>query len=118
VKRGEIWWVDLGGEPKHSEPAFRRPVVVVQDDLLTESRLATVMIAPITSNLRRGVAVGNVELDAQRSGLPRPSVVLVCQLMTVDKSFFDERVGALSKRKLHELDQGLTLALGLGAPSI
>lgn len=114
MKRGEIWWVELGGEPKGSEPAFRRAVVIVQDDLLTESRLATVMVAPITSNLRRGVAVGNVELDAKKSGLSRPSVVLVCQVMTVDKSLFDTRVGALSKRQLHELDEGLTLALGLG----
>lgn len=113
MKRGDIWWVDLG-EPKGSAPGFRRPVVVVQDDLLTESRLATVMVAPITSNLRRAVAVGNVELDA-KSGLSRPSVVLVCQVMTVDKSLFDEQVGALSKRQLHELDEGLLLALGLSA---
>lgn len=111
MKRGDIWWVDLG-EPKGSAPALRRPVVVVQDDLLTESRLATVMVAPITSNLRRAVAVGNVELDGKRSGLSRPSVILVCQIMTVDKLLFDEQVGALSKRQLHELDEGLMLALG------
>lgn len=112
MKRGDIWWVDLG-EPRHSAPPFRRPVVVVQDDLLTESQLATVMVAPITSNRRRALAVGNVELDGKKSGLSRPSVVLVCQVMTVDKSLFDEQVGTLSKRQLRELDEGLMLALGL-----
>jgi mRNA interferase MazF len=68
VKRGEIWWVDLG-DPKGSAPGFRRPVVIVQDDLLTESRLGTVMVAPITSNLKRGAAAGNVTLDIKASGL-------------------------------------------------
>jgi mRNA interferase MazF len=112
VKRGEIWWVDLG-EPKGSAPGFRRPVVIVQDDLLTESRLATVMVAPITSNLKRGWAAGNVTLDRKASGLSQPSVVLACQVMTVDKSLLDERVGSLSKRRLNDLDEGLTLVLGL-----
>jgi mRNA interferase MazF len=112
VKRGEIWWVDLG-DPKGSAPGFRRPVVIVQDDLLTESRLGTVMVAPITSNLKRGAAAGNVTLDIKASGLSQPSVVLVCQVTTVDKSLFDERVGTLSKRRIHDIDEGLTLALGL-----
>jgi mRNA interferase MazF len=113
MKRGEIWYVDLG-EPKGSAPGFRRPVVIVQDDLLTDSRLSTVMIAAVTSNLKRGLALGNVGLDTKSSGLKYASVILVCQVMTVDKSLLDEeRVGVLSKRQLKELDSGLTLALGL-----
>lgn len=113
MKRGEIWWVDLG-EPQGSAPAFRRPVVVVQIDQLTESRLQTVMVAPITSNLRRSAAIGNVRLKARDDSLPRESVVLVCQVMTIDKSLFDERKGSLSRRQLEELDDGLRLVLGLG----
>src|SRR3954467_13146843 len=113
MRRGEIWWVDLG-EPRGSAPAFRRPVVVVQDDLLTESQLATVMVAPITSNLRRGAAIGNITLKAKEGGLLRESVVLACQVMTVDKALFDAQAGALSRRQLAELDDGLRLALGLG----
>lgn len=112
MKRGEIWYVDLG-EPKGSEPGFRRPVVVVQDDLLTDSRLSTVMIAPVTSNLQRALAAGNVKLDSS-TGLKQTSVVLVCQVMTVDKALFEEAcVGTLSKRQLQELDSGLALALSL-----
>ena len=112
MKRGEIWWVDLG-EPLGAAPALRRPVVVVQDDLLTESRLHTVMVAPITSNLRRSVAMGNILLKARDSSLPRESVVLACQVMTIDKSLFEQRVGVLSRRQLEALDDGLRLALGL-----
>lgn len=112
MKRGEVWWVDLG-EPKGSAPGFRRPVVIVQDDLLTESRLQTVMVAPMTSNLKRGLAAGNLTLEAKASGLSQPSVVLACQVMTIDKSLLDERVGSLPRRRLEDLDAGLTLVLGL-----
>ena len=108
-----MWWVDLG-EPLGSEPAFRRPVVVVQDDLLTNSALGTVMVVPLTSNLRRAIAIGNVELAAADTGLSKASVALVCQVTTVDKSLFDERIGFLSRRLLARIDRGLTLALGLG----
>ena len=114
MKRGEIWWADLG-DPRGAQPAFRRPVVVVQDDLLTESRLATVMVVPLTTNLKRAVAVGNVSLDAKDSGLAKPCVALVCQVMCIDKVWLDERVRALPRRALRELDSGLSLALGLGA---
>ena len=114
VKRGEIWWADLG-EPKGSQPSFRRPVVVVQDDLLTQSKLGTVMVVPLTTNLKRGLAVGNVTLETRETGLSATSVALVCQVMTVDREFFTDSAGALSKRSLNKLDVGLRLALGLSA---
>ena len=113
MKRGETWWTDFA-EPQGSAPGFRLPVVIVQDDLLTDSLRHTVMVVPLTTNLQRGLAVGNVELSARETGLPRPSVALVCQVVTVDKSLFEQRVGSLSRRKLSEVDRGLRLALGLG----
>jgi mRNA interferase MazF len=90
-------------------------VLVVQDDLLTVSRLGTVMVVPLTTNLKRAAAIGNVQLSPRESGLAKPSVALVCQVVTVDKSLFESRVGSLSRRKLAEVDQGLRLVLGLGA---
>ena len=113
MKRGETWWTDFA-EPQGSAPGFRRPVVIVQDDLLTDSLLHTVMVVPLTTNLQRGLAVGNVELSARETGLPRPSVALVCHVVTVNKSLFEQRVGSLSRLKLSEVDRGLRLALGLG----
>ena len=112
MKRGAVWWVDLG-EPKGAEPAFRRPAVIVQDDLLTESRLATVMVVPLTSNLRRAAAAGNVLLEPDETGLSKSSVALVCQVMTVDKAWLSTRVAAVPRRAMKKLDQGLRLALGL-----
>ncbi|MBI4699931.1 MAG: type II toxin-antitoxin system PemK/MazF family toxin [Deltaproteobacteria bacterium] len=113
TRRGEIWWADLG-EPRGSAPALRRPVIVVQDDLLTVSALHTVMVVPMTSNLRRGQAVGNVTLAPRDTGLGRPSVALVCQVMTVDRAWLAQLVGTLSTRARRAVDAGLRLALSLG----
>jgi mRNA interferase MazF len=113
MKRGEIWWADLA-EPRGSEPGARRPILVVQDDHLTASALSTVMVVPLTTNLRRASAVGNVLLTRQVTSLPRESVALVCQVMTLDKEFFDERVAPLPPRLMRSVDAGLRLALSLG----
>lgn len=110
--RGEVWWADLA-EPRGSEPTSRRPVVVVQDDLLTQSRLQTVMVASFTTNLLRAKAAGNILVKPSDSGLERASVVLVCQLVTVDKELLTECVVRLPRRIRSLVDDGLRLALDL-----
>jgi mRNA interferase MazF len=113
IKRGEIWWADLA-EPRGSEPGDRRPVLIVQDDLLTASALSSVMVVPLTTNLRRAEAIGNVALSRRDTGLTKDSVALVCQVMTLDKSFLDEPVRRLPARSMRSVDLGLQLALSLG----
>jgi mRNA interferase MazF len=112
MKRGQIWWADLG-EPRGSSPALRRPVLVVQDDLLNESALQTVMVVPLTSNLKRAQAAGTVALPASETGLGRESVVLVCQVVALDRGLFDELVGSVGSSARRKVDAGLRLALGL-----
>jgi mRNA interferase MazF len=112
MHRGEVWWADLG-EPRGSEPAFRRPVLIVQDDLLTASALRTVMVVPLTSNLRRAQAAGNVTLAPRDTGLDATSVALVCQVMTIGKDFLTELVGSLPRRARAAVDAGLRLSLSL-----
>jgi mRNA interferase MazF len=112
VKRGEIWWAELP-EPRGSEPAFRRPVLVIQADSFNRSGIRTVIAAVITSNLRLAEAPGNVFLPALASGLPRDSVVNVSQLVTLDRSFLSEEVSKMSGRVLAEVEDGLRLVLNL-----
>ena len=59
--RGEIWWADIP-DPVGSEPGYRRPVLVVQDDTFTQSRISTVIVVIITSNIQLAEAPGNVLL--------------------------------------------------------
>ncbi len=112
MNRGEVWWADLA-EPRGSEPAKRRPVIIVQEDSLTRSRLQTVMVVPITSNLKRAAAPGNVVLARAHSKLRVESVALACQVLTIDKHFLTEKVSTLPRSTMARLDAGLRLTLAL-----
>jgi mRNA interferase MazF len=112
IQRGDIWWADLP-EPRRSEPVYRRPVLVVQADSFNLSRIQTVIVATITSNVELADAPGNVLLPARVAGLPRDSVVNVSQLLTLDRSFLAEHAGTLPPRLQRSVDEGLRTALQL-----
>lgn len=113
MNRGEVWWADLA-EPRGSEPGKRRPVVIVQDDALNRSKLRTAMVVPLTTNLKRGAAPGNVTLARAHTKLKAESVALVCQVLSVDRVFLTERVAALPATAMQRIDAGLRLVLALG----
>jgi mRNA interferase MazF len=112
MQRGEIWWADLS-EPSGAAPGYRRPVLVIQADAFTQSRIATVLAVIISSNLRIAAAPGNVLVRAAESGLPKDSVINVSQIVTLDKLMLDERVGHLSARTLAQVEDGIRLVLDL-----
>jgi mRNA interferase MazF len=112
MHRGEIWWSSLP-EPIASEPGYRRPVLVIQSDRFNRSRISTAVVIAITSNLDLAGAPGNVLLPADSTGLPRDSVANVSQVLTIDKRFLTERVGAISPRLLEAIEGGLRLVLDL-----
>lgn len=105
-----MYWLDLG-EPAGSGPGFRHPYVVVQSDLFNISKIRTVVVCELTSNLQRAEAPGNVLLRKGEGGLERASVANVSQLYTVDKSDLAEKIGALSKNRVEEIFAGLRLLL-------
>lgn len=112
IRRGEVWWGELG-EPTGSEPGFRRPVVVVQADAFNRSRIQTVVCAVLTSDLRLADAPGNVLLSKRESRLPKDAVVNVSQIVTIDRSALAELVGQLPARVCDRIDDGLRLVLEL-----
>jgi mRNA interferase MazF len=111
ISQGEIWWADLP-IPTGSGPGFRRPVVVVQGDALNRSHISTVICVPLTSNLRRALAPGNVSIAARLSGLPKQSVANVSQILTLDRELLTERVGKVPPSKLQLILSGIDIALG------
>lgn len=112
VKRAEIWWASLPA-PRGSSPGYRRPVVIVQSNEFNESRIQTVVVAAITSNLSLAAAPGNFAVSHRGAGLSRKSVVNVSQLLTVNKSLLTKRIGRLEGISIHRLDDGLRLVLAL-----
>lgn len=110
ISQGDVWWADFG-EPAGSAPGFRRPVVVVQSDSFNRSRIATVVVVPLTGNLRLAAAPGNVHLDAAITGLPRDSVANVSQPTTLDRESLLEHVGKLPDAKLDLVLYGIDVVL-------
>jgi mRNA interferase MazF len=112
VERGQVWWADLG-ELIGSEPGYRRPLLIVQDDAFNRSRLRTVIAVVLTSNLRLVDAPGNVLIPAKSAGLPKDSVANVSQVITLDRDFLAELVGRIRGQLLTSVDNGLRLVLSL-----
>lgn len=110
IKQGDLFWVDLG-EPAGLEPGYRRPHVVIQNDLFNRSRINTVVVCALTSNLKRAQAPGNVLLEKGEGNLPKSSVVNISQIFTVDKRDLVEKIGSLSHHKVRQILQGIQLLL-------
>lgn len=110
INQGDIYWIELD-EPEGSEPGYRHPHVIVQNNIFNRSRIGTVVVCPLTSNLKRANAPGNVLLEKNEANLTKQSVVNVTQIFTVDKIQLDEYIGALSLKRLGEILDGINLIL-------
>jgi len=110
IAQGDVFWLDTGAL-RGSGPGFKRPHVVVQNDVFNASRIQTTVLCAVTSNLARAKAPGNLLLRKGEANLPRPSVVNVSQVVTVDKSVLREKIGTLSRRRVREIVSGLRLVV-------
>lgn len=112
MRRGEIWWASLP-DAVGSGLGLRRPVVILQANAFNQSRISTVVVAVVTSNLALGEAPGNVRLGKEESGLAKPSVVNVSQILTIDRALLTEKVRSLSTGVMGKIGEGIRLVLGL-----
>ena len=110
IRQGDIYWIEFE-EPEGSEPGYKHPHVVVQNNLFNHSQLSTILVCPLTSNLKRANSPGNVLLNKRETNLPKPSVVNVSQVFTVDKSQLGDYVGTLSLERLGQVLDGIKLFL-------
>ncbi len=110
LKQGELWWID-DSEPRGSEPGYRRPWLVVQNNRTNATAIRTVLMCPLTTNLRLARAPGNVRLGDGEAGLSRESVVVVSGLSARDRTDLDERIGQLSRARLAQVLSGIVLLL-------
>ena len=106
INQGDIFWFDAG-EPTGSSPGFTRPVVVIQNNAFNRSWISTVLVCVLTTNLRRGKAPGNVLLDENEADLPKQCVVVVSQLLTIDKSQLTDKIGTLPKERIEQILEGI-----------
>ena len=112
MRRGEIWWASLP-DPQGSGLGYRRPVVIVQNNSFNESRINTVIVAILTSNLNLVAAPGNVMIERRVSMISDDSVVNVSQVLTIDRFLLTEAVGKFPNRIMDTIDDGLRLVMTL-----
>jgi mRNA interferase MazF len=111
IEQGEIYWIDLG-EPSGSEPGNRHPHIVIQNNLFNASKIKTVVVCALTSNIKRAQAPGNVLLNQGEANLPKKSVVNISQIYTVNKNDLAEKIGKVSEKKFNEIYEGIKLLTG------
>jgi mRNA interferase MazF len=112
IRDGSIYWVDFS-PAKGSEPKGRRPGLVIQNNILNDSKLNTVVMVAITTTLKFGDLPGNVVLRKGESNLPKKCVVNVTQIKSVDRKSIREEIGTLSAQRLQEVREGPKLILNL-----
>jgi mRNA interferase MazF len=110
INQGDIFWIELD-EPSGSEPGYFHPHVIIQNNLFNRSRINTVVVCVLTSNLRRANSPGNVLLEAGEADLPEQSVVNVSQILTIDKSQLGEKIGTLSAERVRQILDGIRLVV-------
>lgn len=110
IRQGDVYWIEFE-EPEGSGPGYKHPHVVVQNNLFNHSRINTVLVCPLTSNLKRANSPGNVLLGKREANLPKPCVINVSQIFTVDKLQLGDYVGTLSSERLRQVLDGIKLPL-------
>ncbi len=110
IMQGDIYWIELG-PPKDSEPGFCHPFVVIQNNVFNASRINTVVVCALTTNLSRSQAPGNVTLDIGEANIVKKSVVNISQVVTINKSDLKDKIGSLSSKKTKEIIEGIKLLL-------
>jgi len=110
IRRGDIFWIDLG-VPHGSEPGYKHPHVIVQNNIFNLSRISTVVACAVTSNLKLSKAPGNVLLKKGEGGLKKDSVINISQIITVDKADLAEKIGRLSPARIKQIINGIKLLL-------
>lgn len=108
INQGDIFWVDLE-DPKGSEPGYRHPHVVIQNNVFNKSKINTVVVCALTSNLKRATAPGNIVLRKGEGNLPKDSVVNISQVVTLNKSDLVEKIGSLSPKRIQQIVGGIKL---------
>ena len=105
--KGEIWWANLPTDPYGSEPGKRRPVLIIQNDLINRSNIKTIICAVITSNMNQAQVPGNILLEKSITGLDKTSVANFSQILTIDKTRFTELVSMLPKIFISKINDSI-----------
>ncbi|MFH1148483.1 MAG: type II toxin-antitoxin system PemK/MazF family toxin [Pseudomonadota bacterium] len=108
-RRGEVWLVNWNPS-RGSEQAGKRPAIVIQNDVGNE-KASTTIVAAVSSSVR--LFPMNVKIEPPEGGLDTPSIIKTSQILTIDKSRLEKRLGRISDGRLEEVNRAIKLSLDL-----
>jgi len=112
ICQGDVFWASLSPSPG-SEPAYKRPVVLVQRDSINRSKFRTVVVVPLTKQTKHAILPGNVLLKKGEANLPKPSLARGTHVMVIDKNRLIEKIGTLSQKRINEIIDNIIWVLGI-----
>jgi mRNA interferase MazF len=110
IRQGDLYWVAFSNS-RGSESWGRRPALILQHDRFNGSRLNTVVVVAITSNLRYALLPGNVRLRKREGNLPKACVANVTQIQTIDRAYLVQKIGTLPRHLLRRVWEGVRLVV-------
>ncbi|MCA9956253.1 MAG: type II toxin-antitoxin system PemK/MazF family toxin [Anaerolineales bacterium] len=107
INQGDIFWIRANNLDEPELGSYPHPYVVIQDDLLNHSRIHSVVVCALTTNMKQADAPGNVRLEPGEANLPKPSIVVVSKISAVPKAQLGEFVGTLSTQRIQQILAGI-----------
>ena len=112
MTRGELWWADFG-IPFGSEPGYKRPVLIIQNDFFNKSKINTVIVIPLTTNLVLADAPGNILITKNQSKLKKDSVITLSQIEVIDRRRLIEKITKIDRSIFEKVENNILFVLGI-----
>ena len=109
---GELWWADFG-IPFGSEPGYKRPVLIIQNDFFNNSKINTTIVIPLTTNLILADAPGNILITKRESKLKKDSVLTISQIEVIDRQRLIEKITKLDRTIIEKIENNILFILGV-----
>lgn len=112
MTRGDVYYAELEN-PRGSEQAGPRPVIVVSRDAINKSS-PVVIIVPVTSRINKNkLYPSHVEIRAGEGGLTADSVALCEQVRAISVERLKNIIGHLTAPRMSQVNASLKIALDL-----
>jgi len=112
MTRGELWWADFGA-PFGSEPGYKRPVLIMQNDFFNRSMINTTIVIPLTTNLILADAPGNILITKNQSKLKKDSVITISQIEVIDRRRLIEKITKIDRTIIEKVENNIMFVLGI-----
>jgi mRNA interferase MazF len=112
MTRGELWWADFG-IPFGSEPGYKRPVLIIQNDFFNNSKINTTIVIPLTTNLILADAPGNILIKKHESKLKKDSVITISQIEVIDRQRLIEKITKIDRTIIEKIENNIMFILGI-----